>query len=120
MKKILSTLIILLFSYGLKAQFVDGVDISGKAYIQILNWQKSTGGFGKNNVFIDYGQKDVLKKNVVIRGKDGNVEELTNYVATLNFFANNGWELVGTQTIESTSNVYRQFAQLKNKSKPDN
>lgn len=106
MKKLL--FILLLFSSGLSAQIiVDDIDINQAENLSICQvWFVPKTFSSKVTARVDYGQEQ--KKSGLLGGsalkENGKKKAFNSEVAGVNYFENNGWQLIDTHVVSFGSN----------------
>ncbi|MFK8105487.1 MAG: hypothetical protein AB8G15_23440 [Saprospiraceae bacterium] len=103
MKKVL--FLFLLFSSGLSAQIiVDDIDISQDENLSICQvWFVPKTFSSKVTVRVDYGQEAKRPSGGSSLKENGKKKAFNSVVAGLNYFENNGWQLIDTHVTSSGS-----------------
>ena len=66
------------------------------------------------NVYVDYGQNIILESSKsIIKDEEGNEIKFLSHMQVLNYFDNNGWDLVEKETVVINSNKIRKNFLLK-------
>lgn len=91
----------------IKVNDVDITPLKDVQYIRVIAGQ--VGLSAKLTVAVDYGQEFKLGTEMRISGPDGKPQKFNSVAAVLNFFANNGWELITSSPISEGGNSLFQF-----------
>lgn len=100
MKKIILIQFFVVIAQIINAQItIDGKDLNADSSIQFISLIGVDVGLFKKKlvVTVDYGQKiPAFDTDMTVKGPDGKVFYYQSMTGALNFFYENGWDLVGT------------------------